>query len=51
MTKASAKTNESVLLDMIAQDNANKVGEYSLTDSRLSRITKFMGETLYDENV
>ncbi len=51
VTKASAKTNESVLLDMIAQDNANKVGEYSLTDSRLSRITKFMGETLYDENV
>jgi len=27
------------------------VGEYSLTDCRLSRITKFMAETLYDENV
>lgn len=27
------------------------VGEFSLTDRRLSRITKFMGETLFDENV
>ncbi|MDP3790362.1 MAG: aminopeptidase, partial [Candidatus Omnitrophota bacterium] len=30
---------------------ADKIGEFSLTDSRLSRITKFMGETLFDENV
>lgn len=36
---------------MIAQENADKVGEYSLTDGRISRITKYMGETLYDENV
>jgi aminopeptidase len=27
------------------------VGEFSLTDARTSRITKFMWETLYDENV
>ena len=28
----------------------NPVGEISLTDGRLSRITRFMAETLYDEN-
>lgn len=50
VTKASAKKNEELLLEMIRQENANKVWEYSLTDSRLSRITQFMGETLYDEN-
>ena len=43
--------NEAVLTEMIATENADKVGEYSLTDSRFSRITKFMAETLYDENV
>ena len=36
---------------MIAVENADKVGEFSLTDRRFSRITKFMGLTLYDENV
>jgi aminopeptidase len=36
---------------MIATPGANKIGEYSLTDSRHSRITKFMAETLYDENM
>ena len=35
---------------MIAQHNADKIGEFSLTDRRFSRITKFMAETLYDEN-
>ena len=36
---------------MIATTGADRVGEYSLTDARLSRITKFMANTLYDENV
>ena len=36
---------------MVARPGANRVGEFSLTDSRISRITKFMAETLYDENV
>jgi len=49
--KATAKKGERVLREMIATKNADKVGEFSLTDSRLSRITKFMAETLYDENV
>lgn len=36
---------------MLAAENANKIGEFSLTDRRISRITKFMGDTLFDENV
>ncbi len=51
VVKSSAKTNEKLLKAMIATKGANKIGEYSLTDSRHSRITKFMAETLYDENV
>ncbi len=51
VVKASAKTNEHLLKEMIATEGANKIGEYSLTDSRHSRITKFMAETLFDENM
>ena len=51
MTKFSATENEALLKEVISIPNANKVGEFSLTDSRLSHITKLMGETLYDENV
>jgi aminopeptidase len=51
VVKSRAKKNEKVLKDMIATENADKVGEYSLTDKRLSRITKFMAETLFDENM
>lgn len=36
---------------MIAQENADKIGEFSLTDRRHSRITKFMATTLFDENM
>jgi len=48
---SSAKTNEKLLKEMIATPGANMVGEFSLTDSRFSRITHFMAETLYDENI
>jgi aminopeptidase len=51
VVKASAARNEQVLSEMVATENADKVGEFSLTDRRFSRITKFMAETLYDENV
>jgi aminopeptidase len=51
VTRASATRNERVLTEMLATENAEKVGEYSLTDARFSRITRFMAETLYDENV
>lgn len=51
VVKAKASKNEQVLTEMIAVPNADKIGEFSLTDKRHSRITRFMGETLYDENV
>ena len=51
VTKATATEGEELLREMIAVENADKVGEFSLTDRRFSRITKFMGLTLYDENV
>ena len=51
VVKATAKKNEKVLKEMIRQPNADKMGEYSLTDRRFSRITKFMATTLYDENM
>lgn len=51
VTEATASENEKLLKDMIAVENADKIGEFSLTDSRVSRITKVMGETLYDENM
>jgi len=49
--KSSATKNEKLLKQMIATKNADKIGEYSLTDKRHSRITKFMAETLFDENM
>ena len=36
---------------MINSKNADRLGEFSLTDKRMSKITKFMATTLYDENV
>lgn len=51
VTEASATENEDALKEMIAQENADKVGEFSLTDRRHSRITKFMANTLFDENM
>lgn len=49
--KSKAKKNEKLLKQMIATEGANKIGEFSMTDRRFSHITKFMAETLYDENV
>jgi len=51
VTKATATDNEQLLLDMIAVPDADKIGEYSLTDRRMSRITRLMWDTLYDENI
>ena len=50
VTEASAEENERVLTEMIATEGADRVGEFSLTDRRFSRITRFMAQTLYDEN-
>ena len=50
--KVKARKGEKLLKEMIATDKgSNKVGEFSLTDARVSQITKFMAETLFDENV
>lgn len=51
VVKSSATSNEKLLKEMIATPGADKIGEYSLTDKRFSRITKFMAETLFDENM
>jgi len=51
VVNAKADKNEKLLREMIASVNADKVGEFSLTDKRFSRITKFMAETLFDENI
>lgn len=52
VVKATAKKNEKLLKAMLATDStSDQVGEFSLTDRRLSRITKFMAETLFDENM
>jgi len=50
VSKATATKNEAVIKEMVAAPNADKVGEFSLTDRRHSRITKFMAHTLFDEN-
>src|SRR6476620_23920 len=47
---SSATENEDALKEMISQENADRIGEFSLTDKRHSRITKFMATTLFDEN-
>ena len=51
VVKSKATKNEKILKEMIKNKGGDQVGEYSLTDARLSRITKFMAETLFDENV
>lgn len=52
ITKFKADKGEEILKGMIESDEGScKVGEFSLTDKRLSRITRFMATTLFDENV
>jgi aminopeptidase len=51
VVNASAGQNEALLTEMLATENADRVGEFSLTDARLSPITHFMADTLFDENV
>lgn len=48
---ASAQEGQRFLKSQLAMDKgAAKVGEFSLTDKRFSRINRFMANTLYDEN-
>ncbi len=51
VTQAHARVGNKLLQQMLKSKNANKIGEYSLTDKRMSRITHVMAETLYDENI
>jgi len=50
VVKSKASKNHNLLQSMLDTPGGNKLGEFSLTDSRLSRITKSMAEILYDEN-
>jgi aminopeptidase len=51
VTKAFAEEGNNLLQEMLKTKNADKLGEYSLTDKRMSRITHVMAETLFDENI
>lgn len=49
--KVKAEMGEDFVVKQLAMDKgANKVGEFSLTDKRFSKIDKFMANTLFDEN-
>ena len=49
--KIQAHKNENFVRKQLSMDQgANKVGEFSLTDIRFSKIDRFMANTLYDEN-
>ena len=51
VTKVEAEKGEEFVRKQIALDTgAGRVGEFSLTDKRFSRIDRFMANTLYDEN-
>lgn len=51
VVRAEASYGQHVLQEMIATKGADRIGEFSLTDKRLSRISTFMAETLFDENI
>jgi len=49
--KIDAETGEEFVRKQLAMDQgANKIGEFSLTDRRFSKINRFMANTLFDEN-
>jgi len=49
--KVEAEKGEEFARKQVAMDSgASKVGEFSLTDRRFSRINRFMADTLFDEN-
>jgi len=51
LIKASAEKNDDILQEMVKIEWMDHLWEFSLTDARISRITHFMAETLFDENV
>lgn len=49
--KIEAEKGQGFLVQQLSMDRgAGRVGEFSLTDKRFSRINRFMANTLYDEN-
>jgi aminopeptidase len=49
--KISAETGEAFTIKQLRMDRgAARLGEFSLTDRRFSRIDRFMADTLFDEN-
>lgn len=51
VVKAEAEQGAEFVRKMLAMDRgASQIGEFSLTDRRFSKITKFMADILYDEN-
>lgn len=51
VVKITAEEGEELLKEMIGTAGADRMGEFSLTDRRYSKITRRMGETLFDENI
>ena len=51
LISAHADKNDDILQEMIKIEWMDHLWEFSLTDARVSRITHFMAETLFDENV
>jgi len=51
VVEATADENQDALREMLSRQNANRLGEFSLTDRRHSMITHIMATTLYDENM
>ena len=51
VSSATAEENPELIEQIVAAPGGNRVGEFSLTDARLSRIDRFMANTLYDENM
>lgn len=50
VVESEAGYGEKFLKQLIKVENSDKIGEFSLTDKRFSKIDKFMAETMYDEN-
>jgi aminopeptidase len=51
MVSVAAESGEEFLKRQVSLDaGAGRLGEFSLTDRRFSRIDRFMANTLYDEN-
>ncbi len=49
--KIAAESGKDFVTKQLSMDKgANKLGEFSLTDKRFSRIDRFMANTLFDEN-